>query len=540
MDRWPATRPVSAGCSCNARHRALLALLLCSLAVASGCAFHPPAHTRAESWAIADPDASTLLARTRNMVERMGGLSGFRILPNGPDAFAMRALSAMRAEQTLDIQYYLVHDGITTRVLMQQIIEAAERGVRVRILLDDTTTHGNDFRTAVLSAHPNVEVRLFNPLPAGRDNPVSRSVMFLTQLNRLHRRMHNKLWIADGAVAVIGGRNLGDEYFGASDDMNFADVDAVLVGPVVDELGMSFDEYWNSPNAVPVEAFMKRKPGRRDVDRLRGKIQRQIEGRKAASSPYLERLAQRIDDGSLDVDSQNLRWGHAHAIWDDPAKVDDTEALSPGRRLSAGLAPHLGGVERRFTLASPYFVPGEDGLAYFSGLAARGIDVRILTNSLKSTDVPFVHGAYARYRAPLLQAGVALHEMRALLPEEGGFARRLGFRGSSGASLHTKAMIIDDDLLFIGSYNFDPRSTYWNTEVGVFLRSPEIVADMGAMLADAFDPSHSFRLALQEGRVVYQGTKKDGRPVTVRRTTGNLWRHVQSWLSARFAPETLF
>lgn len=512
-------------------------LLIAGLLLVTGCATQAPFHTRTVTYAIDEPDRSTLYTRTRNVVEGMGNQSGLRVLENGPDAFAMRALLALRAEQTLDIQYYLVHDGVTTRMLMHLIIEAAERGVRVRVLLDDMATRGRDFATATLAVHPNIEVRLFNPMHGWRDNAVTRSLMMVTYLDRLHRRMHNKLWVTDNAVAIIGGRNLGDEYFGASPGVNFADVDLLSVGPVVGELSASFDEYWNSPNAVPAEAFLTRKPGVRDFRRLRESLQREMSGKRASAQPYLAQLREREESGHLDLDSQMLRWGQARAVWDDPGKVNARDLPPPGQMLASGFVTHMGAIERSFTLVSPYFVPGEDGVAFLSGLAARGVSVSVLTNSLKATDVPFVHGAYAGYRAPLLQAGVVLHEMKSSLPDST-TSRRFGVLGSTGASLHTKAMLFDDDVAFIGSYNFDPRSMFWNTEVGVVVRSRELVADLRHVLDGAFDGAHSYRLRLHRDKVVYDSASDDG-VVTLNRTPGGLWRRLQSWVSGALAPETM-
>lgn len=511
--------------------------LLLVLVLLAGCSGNLREHPRTASYKVIDPYGSSLrTAAASAAAEHPGGRSGVRLLENGPDAFAMRALLTMRAEQTLDVQAYLVHDGLTTRVLMHLVLEAAERGVRVRILLDDTASRGNDFATATLAAHPNIEVRLFNPMHAGRENIVTSSVMLLTHLNRLHRRMHNKLWVVDNAVAITGGRNLGDEYFGAAADVNFADIDVLLAGPVVEELSSAFDTYWNSDNAVPVEAFLRTRPGRRHFDRLRERLQQEVNHHKTVDSPYLERLRARDDQGYLSFDSEGMHWAPVQAVWDDPAKVDSPGIPPENQLLASALAPHFAAIERELVLVSAYFVPGLDGVSFLSTLAQRDVQVRVLTNSLQSTDVPFAHGAYVRYRAPLLDAGVGLHELKARLPLDHP-TRRFGIR-SHWASLHTKAMVFDEDTAFIGSFNFDPRSRFWNTELGVVVHSAEFARELQAVLAGAFDPAASDRAVLRDRKVRFE-ILEDGRLREKRRPWATPWRRFQSWLSGRLAPESM-
>ena len=519
------------------RRIAARVLVAAAVLLVAGCATSLPDFPRTESHAWNDPAESTLLAQATSAAAERGGRSGFALLDNGTDAFAARALAAMRAERTLDIQYYLVHDGLTTRVLMHLVLAAAERGVRVRILLDDAATRGNDFAVATLAAHPNIEVRLFNPMYAGRKTFIGSTVAMLTNLNRLHRRMHNKLWIADNAIAVSGGRNLGDEYFGAAADVNFADIDLLSLGPVVADLSRSFDAYWNSPNAVPVEAFVTTRPGARELRRLRNRVQAYVASPAVQKSPYLARLRARQDNDYLSLGDDALAWGDAEAVWDDPAKVNSPGIPPENQMLASSLRPHFEATQKELLLVSAYFVPGDNGIALLSGLAQRGVDVRVLTNSLAATDVSFVYGAYEDCRAPLLAAGVGLYEMKPVLREKSS-PNRFSIRAASAASLHTKAMVFDDDTAFIGSYNLDPRSMFWNTEVGVVVHSAVLSQALRSLLANAFDPVNSFRLVLDKGEIRYRTQEEQGE-VLIRRPHASPWKRFQAWLADEFGPDRM-
>ncbi len=518
--------------------RRLVRLLGCAaMVLLAGCATRALDFPRTPSVALDDPAASTLLAQAREASAAHAGQSGMLLLDEGAEAFAARAMMAMRAERTLDVQSYIVHDGLTTRVLMQLVLAAAERGVRVRILLDDTASRGNDFGVATLSAHPNIEVRLFNPMYGGRRSVIGSSMAMLTQLNRLHRRMHNKLWVADNAIAVTGGRNLGDEYFGAARDINFADIDLLALGPVAGELSASFDAYWNSPNAVPVEAFVTRRPDEDDLRRLRTRLQAWVASDAVQSSDYLVRLRERQGGGFLALDDDSLSWGEAHALWDDPAKVNASGVPPDEQLLATSLAPLFDDARQAITLVSAYFVPGDRGVRLLGDLAARGVSVRVLTNSLQATDVPFVYGAYVDSREPLLAAGVGLYELKPFSHERT-LRNRYGIWGSSGASLHTKAMVFDRRVAFVGSFNLDPRSRLWNTEVGVIARSEQLAAELDDVLGEAFDPASSYRLAL-EGKVVRHYTRDADGEFGVRRPKASPWRRLQAWVVDTFGPDRM-
>lgn len=530
----PATNRQPSG---RARWRHPALVLLAAVLWLAGCTSLHVDYPRTESRAPLDADGSTLRTQVMHAAARHGGQSGFRLLANGPDAFAARAIAAMRAEQSLDIQTYLVHDGLTTRLLMQQVLEAAERGVRVRILVDDISSRGNDFGIATLAAHPNIDVRLFNPVRVGRESDVSRTLVMLANFRRLHRRMHNKLWIVDNAVAISGGRNIGDAYFGAAGNVNFADLDLLSAGPITQDLSRSFDAYWNHPNAVPVEAFVTRRPSERDLRRLRDRLQAYLSTPAIGRAPWLGWLRERQEGDILALDGEALAWGSARAVWDDPAKIDSERVPHGQQTLMDGLRPAFDAAREDVLLVSAYFVPGPQGVAFLGDLAARGVRVRVLTNSLQSTDVPLVWGAYADDRAPLLSAGVALHEMKPLLRRRLS-VDRFGIHGSSGASLHTKAMVFDHERVFIGSFNLDARSLRWNTEVGVVVDSPALATLLRELLGEAFEPANSHALALRDGHVVYRSRDERGE-VVVRRPPASPLRRVQAWLADLLGPDDM-
>lgn len=517
---------------------AWLLCLACLLPFAlSGCTSLHVQFPREASHAPTGEEESTLRTRVMRASAQRAGQSGFRLLENGADAFAARALATMHAEQTLDIQTYLIHDGMTTRVLVKQVLDAAARGVRVRILIDDMGSRGNDFGIATLAAHPNIEVRLFNPVRLGRESEVSRTLVMLANFRRLHRRMHNKLWIADNAVAISGGRNVGDAYFGAAGDINFADLDLLSAGPITRELSRSFDAYWNSPNAVPVEAFVTRRPSERDLRRLQASLHAYIATAAVQQSAWLAMLRARQESEMFSLGDDTMTWAAARALWDDPAKIDTDSVPAGQQTLIAGLQSAFAEVREDVLLVSAYFVPGDVGVAFFRDMATRGVRVRVLTNSLQSTDVPFVWGAYADYREPLLRAGIELYEMKPR-PGRRYSVDRFGIHGSSGASLHTKAMVFDNREVFIGSFNLDARSLRWNTEVGVLVDSPVLARSLRDALAMAFDPGNSHRLQFVDGKILYRSQGEHG-DVVVRRPPAGLLRRLQAWLSDQLGPDDL-
>lgn len=482
--RWPAVRRT--GSQGPGRLRAALAAsAAAALLLAAGCstpAFQPSA--RPATHAHGQPAASPL-ARYFG-IGPSTQTTALRLLDSGHEAFAARAALAALAGHTLDLQYHIIEHDDTAILLLQQLLRAADRGVRVRLLVDDLGVQRSEADLAVLSRHRNIEVRLFNPFHWR--GVVSRAMEWLGSDKRLNQRMHNKLWIADNAAAVIGGRNLGDAYFDATPAGGFADLDLLVTGPAVQQASASFDLYWNSAWAVALAdvvdvpadttAALRRLNARADAFRgsdyartLRAtELVRQLRQSALAMTPAAARvLADIPPEPQLDADERPA-----------PAK---TGTIFPALRAA------VAGIRQEMLLVTPYFVPGARSVEVLCTLPARGVAVRVLTNSLASTDVPAVHAGYARYRKALLACGVQLSELR---PAGGTQRPRL----SSRASLHAKAVVIDRRWVLMGSMNLDARSRLINTEVALQVDSETLGAQLGAMFDASTTPDQVWRPVL--------------------------------------------
>ena len=409
-----------------------------------------------------------------------GESSGILPLVSGPDAFAARLALAAKAQHTLDLQYYIWHNDQTGKLLAGAVVAAAERGAKARILLDDMGAAAKDRTLLILDSHPNIEVRLFNPIGLRSH----RLLGTLLDFKRVNRRMHNKSFTADNRVAIVGGRNIGDEYFGAADEMNFADFDVAAKGPVVREVADAFELYWNCAAAVPITQVSKERVT--DADLQQGMKALLAHRDDMKNTPYADALrSSKLATTSL----KQIPWlkGQAVVVTDSPEKVttrpDDA---------STHLAPQLRGIVERtkkeLLLVSPYFIPGKEGVDWFAGLRKRGVAVTVITNSLDSSDVALVHAGYARYRQPLLKTGVEIYETKSAPPDPGkkkGFAMpSLSLTGSSKAGLHAKTFVFDRRSVFVGSMNLDPRSLKLNTEIGMIVECPELAEAMLSRLED--------------------------------------------------------
>ena len=442
------------------------------LLVLDRCNQLPPLDGRSASTARVDTGSTRLGRGVSPLAAAHAGLSGVFPLRGPADAFAARHLLAAAAEKTLDVQYYIWHGDLSGTLLMKSLVDAADRGVRVRVLLDDNNTPGLDAVIAAVDSHPNVEVRLFNPFVMRR----ARALAYLTDFSRLNRRMHNKSFTADNQVTVVGGRNVGDEYFGASDGVLFADLDVMAVGPVVREVSSDFDRYWASESAYPADRLLEPAPADALADV--SAAARRVEGDRRAVA-YLDAMRQSTFVRDALAGTLQFEWARTRMISDPPAK-----ALGRERRedlLFRRFAEIFGSPLREVDLVSPYFVPGAYGVDLFTGWAKRGVNVRVLTNSLEATDVAMVHAGYSKRRDDLLAGGVRLYELRLA---QGARPSGSGARsGSSGSSLHAKTFAVDRARIFVGSFNFDPRSAQLNTEMGFVIDSPA----MANGLANVFD-----------------------------------------------------
>ncbi|MFK0382573.1 phospholipase D family protein [Agrobacterium sp. NPDC090273] len=420
------------------------------------------------------------------------------LLQSNLDAFAVRVATARAAGRSLDLMYYMWNADLAGRLMMREIVAAADRGVRVRLLLDDLGVSISDRVFHAIDRHPNIDLRLFNPTRA-RENALHRGVELLLRFGSVNRRMHNKAWIADGRVAIVGGRNIGDAYFDAAEQANFRDFDILGFGKVVEDASLIFDDYWNSAAAVPVRSLLARRPNklarlRRDLAAL---------PKSDAAKPYLARVEKQYDNGNF-LMSDRLHWVDAADVLADPPEKATGKRRQGHNFLMETLLPLLEAAQQKLHITSPYFIPGKQGVATFSELAKDGVCVNILTNSLGATDVAAVHGGYARYRKPLLAGGVILHELRPRADHQ-----PLSLRGSGQASLHTKAFTRDGETGFVGSLNFDPRSMSLNTEMGVLFSSPALVEMMDAVFCEETNSTMSFQLEMTRGnRIVWSCTEK--------------------------------
>ena len=502
MVRWPDALPAAA-------------LALAALLGLSGCAgtldLDAP---RPATFAISNQLASPLQAQVTQRIP--SGASGFHLLHEGHAALAARLALAQHASRTLDVQTYLFHNDTTGRLVAAALLAAAERGVRVRLLIDDIDSGDKELRLATLDAHPNIEVRLFNPFHRRGASLLVRGWQVLQDHVRLNRRMHNKVFIADNQLGITGGRNIGDEYFEAHRDFAFVDLDVLAAGAVVDRLSQAFDQYWNSEAAVPASAL----PVAPEDARLLRATRFLADFRaRRLDSDYGRALT--AADPLPGLLAGKARWQLARAdlIVDPPEKV-----MGPGIPTSELMAGQFAGLwinpQQRAIIVSPYFVPGAMGMAYFNYWRHQGVQVDVLTNAYAASDVPLVHAGYANYRMPLLEAGVNLYELKPVAEPHGGRLRDLG-SGSSRASLHAKAFVFDDTHVFIGSFNFDPRSVHLNTEMGLVIQSPELARQLTAIAENAMRPERSYRPHLiveptEQGAVlkrlrwhdVYQGSER--------------------------------
>jgi putative cardiolipin synthase len=467
-----------------------------------------------------------------------GEHSGFRLMPLGVYSLDARIQLARRAQHSLVVQYYQLENDGTGRLLLRSVREAALRGVKVRILVDDLYTSGSQQLLLALSNTPNVAVRLFNPFCCGRDGFVSRFAASPHEISRLNHRMHNKLFIVDGVMAVVGGRNIADEYFTLSQAQNFIDMDALAVGQVLPQLERIFDRYWNSDQVWPIRDIVRGAAGQAptgaDFDTWIG---------MAAPPPKIELppsdvLGYGPIGEELDAGRMGLLWGEARAIADPPSKP---QAMSAEQALSASVTMKvwdlLMDAQSEVDITSPYLVPGEAGMAAFEDLARRKVKLTLLTNSLAANDEPLVHTGYARYRLRLLNAGADLYE---LSPERTRVGTRFGMFGKSLGRLHSKTAAIDRRKIFVGSMNLDPRSATQNTEMGVVVESPQLAREMLRVI-NISKLQNSYRLRLAPGTQALEWLTTDGEREMILTTEpeSSFFQRLYNTLIAPFVPEML-
>lgn len=518
------------------------AVILLLVMVLGGCASLPGGVQRPASVArqdVQDTVLATIAAASTPAEQR--GLSGFRLLPAGDQALEARLALVQRAMKTLDLQYYQVaHDG-TGLQLLRALRDAGQRGVRVRLLVDDLYAAQQDALLAGLAAQPHIEVRLFNPLPVRNAAFASRIALSMHEFSRINRRMHNKLFVADNVMAISGGRNIADEYFGRSEPANFIDLDILATGPVVAEQSAVFDRYWNSEHAYPVQSLL---PAGFDLQAARQAFDQRVQALPAddlQTSPQdplgRGRVGEQLAAGHLD-----LLFASARLVADAPAKADAAHDDDEGTVAAAHLAL-LRSAREDVLVASPYFVPGASGLATLQHAVDRQVQFSVMTNSLSTTDEPLVHMGYARYRNALLKMGVKLYELMPSLT--GASEQRPGTtieqRGSLGR-LHAKLAVVDGRWLYIGSMNMDRRSALTNTECGLIIDSRELAREVAQLLQRDRLPE-SYRLRLQQAggreRIEWVAGMGEREVVHAAEPQASVGQSVRLWLTSRFVAEEM-
>ena len=537
-----------------------LFLAFAATAILAGCAQLPTDVQRPVSNALASPQGTALdtLVRERRQANNGRAASGFMLLPTPQSAYGSRLALVEAAQKTLDLQYYAIHADASTERLLRAVLAASQRGVRVRILLDDFHGTGRNALVMRLGFEPNIEMRMFNPLAGARGATIGRMVNAIGDFNRAQQRMHNKLFIADNAMAVTGGRNLGDAYFGIAQTRNFVDLDVLAAGPIVQNLSASFDRYWNNERAYPVQSLVTREELKEIRDKTiaaeKARSNRENdandkgpgnnangapegttgdggklpdgEPRPTDAGPTDAQRTAAWDQRPLDLSRANFVWAPAVVMVDKPAKipVEDTENVevaSEGETVVDGLLNLIAQSREDLLIISPYFVPGPDMLQAFATARSRGVKVRVLTNSLASNDAPVAHAGYARHREKLLALGVEIYELRS---EQSGLGSAFGSSGSSGSSgtskvagssgvgesramLHSKVLVMDKRLVVIGSMNLDQRSQLQNTEIALLIRS----AALAQQVAAEIDPTMShgaWHVELVDGQLIWRAPQE--------------------------------
>ncbi len=465
----------------------------------SSCSMAPAQKKlRKPSYALQNTNQTSLARAYQHAINQHKGKSGFVLLGSGLDAFAARTELFRMAEKSIDVQYYLVRDDLTGYLFYQSLKEAADRGVRVRILLDDHHLAKQTAHLAAFDQHPNIEVRVFNPY--SRKSP--RFAQMIFKLGKITRRMHNKSVIIDNKITIVGSRNIGNEYSEAEAKRVYSGMEVLAVGPIVKEVSKSFDEYWNFQKTIKVANLSR--PARFNPEQFI---------KKYHHDPMVKRFAHALKASPLAWQVQHNRlpfqWAKAKLIQDPPNKILQKRRQRGAFLNGTALEPFISNAKRNILIITPYFIPRKEGLKFFKQLKDRGINVSILTNSYASTDVKIVNAHYNEYRKALLRMGVRLYEFKSA---EGSVnflkrAMRLINRPVK-AGLHAKILSFDQRDLYIGSMNIDPRSLYENTEIGIMISSPEITYNIVKWFDDNLDDL-AYHVSLRNNQLIWQDFAKN-------------------------------
>jgi putative cardiolipin synthase len=528
----PTANVFGCGGRCAIVGRFTLALIIA--ACFGGCSTLPPGANfpKSVSVALAHPEETSLGRQFASAATEHGGNSGLRIITLGVDGFLTRMQMIGAAERTLDLQYFIFRGDETGRLLTSSLLRAADRGVRVRVLIDDGATVAGDEQINALHAYPGVQIRVFNPFAYRGHNKLLRGVEFLFNASRLDYRMHNKLLVVDNAVALIGGRNIGNQYFQVDPESQFADDDVFVAGPLAGKLSGTFDEYWNSGLAIPAEALVRgggerANPGRQASD------EKQLQQLQIGGVDYLARIVSGEPYAGMISGRLPLVWAQAQVVCDSPDKKQVENGKLAGRLMSRPVADTARAVQSELLMVTPYFVPVEEELQLLQGLRQRKIRVRILSNSLESNPDPVAQSGYRRFRTPLLKDGVELHEIRSLLGNARGSGQTAKLSRYGNYALHAKLYVFDRRKLFIGSMNFDQRSFRINTEVGLIIDSEPLAQQSAQRFEAMIRPENSYTLALrpaQSGSATHLvwTTENEGKTVEFSREPAhNDWQRLK-------------
>ena len=468
-------------------------------AFVSGCATLPPgaSYPKTASSALAQPEQTRLGRQFADAARRNPGASGFRMLAVGVDGFLARVQMIDAAERTLDLQYFIFRTDETGKLLAAAVLRAADRGVRVRLMLDDGETKPGDEQMAALDAHPQIEIRVYNPFAYRGSSLFLRGLEFSFNSARLDYRMHNKLMVVDNSIALVGGRNVGDQYFQIDPESQYADDDVFAAGPMVQRLSATFDEFWNCALAIPARALTKGMTSEAALAKYREVLTAHRQQVKADGMDYSTRIASGEPLASILSGKLPLIWARAQLVYDSPDKKSVDKGEMVGRLMHKPVAAAVADVQSELLMISPYLIPGDEGMQLFAELRKRNVTVRILTSSLEATTVILAQAGYMKYRVPLLEMGAELYEIRSLLGNSRGSGQTASISRFGNYSLHAKLFVLDRQRLFVGSMNFDQRSMHLNTEIGLIIDSPELAQQAARRFEAMASPPNSYQVLLQ-------------------------------------------
>lgn len=507
-----------------------VAALSCILLVA-GCSTLPDKHVDVERPSI-DVSDTQFFKSIKQLEQERGDRSGFYPLIDGVTALSARLAMIDKAEASLDVQYYIWHDDSVGRAMHSHLLRAADRGVKIRLLLDDLDTVGKDKLLSLIQYHPNIEIRLFNPFP----NRNARWYDFLIHSSRLDHRMHNKSITADRSISIVGGRNIGDEYFNASDDVGFSDLDVIAIGAVAKDVDKAFMDFWESDLAYPIMQIIgNQHVAEQEYLEFRQQLDDEIEQEKTGA--YSKALNQQWQNLFQDLNQDNISWGR-WIFWSDTPKKVSAKGIDEENFIAPKLLEAMGEAKKELMIVSPYFVPEDDFTDFLIAKAKSGVHVKIMTNSLAANDVALVYAGYRNYRERLLRGGVELYEFKAIREGQKSDKSESSWQGASRASLHGKYLQIDQQYMFVGSFNLDPRSAELNTELGVLFESSSYASLLKQIFeSDAMVKGYRVRLD-QDGDTIWE-TYENNELVTYHNAPDtSFWQRFSSGILSWIVPES--